>query len=240
MFQRSRALLACALVACLIPAMAHAQITPYGQNFETLSPADGGALSGDGWLVFANVFSPDGLTYYYGYGPFPAPNGTGAFCDVVTGQGGASQGANQLVTYSDYANGDQGVGNRIETNVYQEWAVDGSNVGQNWIFDFDAKKGNLELSSTALAFIKTLDPNAGYAMTNFVTVDMTNIPATWSHYQISIAVDASLAGQVLQIGFLTNASNYEGSGIFYDNINFNIDGVIPVDNSSWGELKSKF
>ena len=190
----------------------------YQQSFETLVQASPSALGDDGWRVFGNVF--DGVTgnYLYGYGPFAAPNGSGAFCDINTGQGGPEQGNQQLVVYSDYNNGDHANGRVIESNVFRERTILAGDVGKTLTFRFDAKRGNLAGSSTARAFIKTLDPNAGFATTNFVTADMTAIPATWGTYEVSFAIDAGLVGQLLQYGFSNTATNYEGSGVFYDNI----------------------
>jgi hypothetical protein len=212
---------------------------PYSQDFEGLVQSDISALGNDGWLVFGNVFDP-AWTYLYGYGPFPAPNDGAAFCQIALGEGGAAQGAQVLVVFSDYNNGDHGLGNWIESNVFQEQIIGPGDVGETWVFDFQAKLGNLTGSTTALAFIKTLDPNAGFATTNFITVDMTSIPTTWSDYSLSIVIDASLDGQILQFGFANTATNYESSGIFYDNVNFYITGQIPVEGNSWGGVKSLY
>jgi hypothetical protein len=225
-------------IALLIASSPGLALQPYSQNFEGLVQSDPDALANDGWLVFGNVFDPGG-GYLYGYGPYPAPNGTGAFCDIVTGEGGPDQGSQQLVVYSDYNNADHGNGNLIESNVYQEQTVDAANVGERWHFEFQAKLGNIAGSSTALAFIKTLDPNNGYAMTNFITADMTSIPTTWSTYAIQIDIDASLEGQLLQIGFSNTATNYEASGIFYDNIDF-YSGPVATEQTSWGNVKSLY
>ncbi len=216
-----RTMVACTLVAlaCLTPAVGLA-LAPYSQDFEGLVLADPDALANDGWLVFGNVFDPGG-GYLYGYGPFPAPNGTNAFCDIVTGEGGPDQGLQQLVVYSDYNNLDHGVGDLIESNVYQEQTIEAGDVGSIWEFAFQAKLGNIAGSSTAQAFIKTLDPSSGYALTNFITADMTSIPVTWSGFSLYIRIDASLEGQILQFGFMNTATNYEPSGIFYDNVIFN-------------------
>lgn len=195
-------------------------VIEYQQDFEAMNPADGAALSSDAWKIFANVFD-SGSNYLYGYGVFDAPNGTGAFCAVDTGQGGAEQGSNQLSIYSDYNNTDHGVGNLIEANVFRERAFVVGDVGNTITFAFDAKAGNINDpsgSTTAIAFIKTLDPNNGYATTNFITLDTTNLPATWGNFSVSIDVDGSLVGQLFQFGFSTTASNYEPSGNFYDNI----------------------
>ncbi|MBW2160165.1 MAG: hypothetical protein JRH14_09410, partial [Deltaproteobacteria bacterium] len=212
-------------------------VCEYVQDFESLDQTSGTALSEDGWIVFANVFAPDGLTYLYGYGTNPAPNGTGGFCSVALGEGGVDQGDQQLVIYSDYDNGDQAVGNRIEANTFHERAITAADVGQTLTFSFDAKRGNinsatdpkcipgdpevspnLPCDSTALAFIKTLDPAAGYATTNFITEDTTALPDAWNRYSLTLVIDAGLVGQLLQYGFSATASNYEPSGNFYDNV----------------------
>jgi hypothetical protein len=224
-------------IAILIASSPGLALQPYSQNFEGLVQSDPDALANDGWLVFGNVFAPD-MTYLYGYGPFPAPNGTGAFCDIVTGQGGPEQGSQQLVVYSDYNNGDQAT-DLIESNVYQEQTIDAGNVGQRWHFEFQAKLGDIAGTSTALAFIKTLDPNNGYATTNFITADMTSIPTTWSTYVLHIDIDASLEGQLLQIGFANTTTNYQPSGIFYDNVDF-YSGPVATEQTSWGNVKSLY
>ena len=238
MKSRVNAFLAAAILICMIPAAAFA-IMPYNQDFEALDQANTAALGDDGWLIFANVFGPDG-GYWYGYGVFPAPNDGAAFSAIVTGEGGIDQGDQQLVAFSDYNNADHGNGAFIETNLFQERVIEAGDVTETWRFDFDAKRGNIEGQTTALAFIKTLDPNAGYAMTNFVVADMTDIADTWGSYSLTLLIDASLEGQLIQIGFSSTATAYEGSGIFYDNINFAVDGPVATEARSWTGVKSLF
>jgi hypothetical protein len=225
MGRRGSVILAGALL-CLAATASWADLAPYTQDFEGLDQGNPGALAGDGWLVFANVFSPDGTVYYYGYGPFPAPNGGAGFSGIDIGQGGPAQGDQQLVVYNDYNNGDHGNGFLIEANVFQEQIIGAADAGSTWLFEFDAKRGNIEPDTTALAFIKTLDPNAGYALTRFFTVDTTNLPDAWGSFSISIFIDPDLVGQILQIGFLNTTTFYTPSGVFYDNINFEL--VVPV------------
>jgi hypothetical protein len=201
---------------CLVPAASFA-LTPYTQDFESLIQPLPTALGDDGWWVFGNVSEADG-TYVYGYGPEPAPNHALAFCQIVVGTGGVEQGLQQLSVFSDFENTDHETDRLIESNVFQEQPIGAADVGQRWVFQFQNKMGNLTGSSTALAFIKTLDPGNGYALTNFFSVDMTSIPDTWGGSYIAIEIDATLEGQILQIGFLNVASHYESSGIFYDNI----------------------
>jgi hypothetical protein len=97
-------------------------------------------------------------------------------------------------------------------------------IGKTLTFSFDAKRGNIEGATTALAYIQTLDPTAGFNRTNFVTIDMTNLSAdSWNRYEISLDLtDPLLVGQTLQFGFQNTASNFEGSGNFYDNILVNL------------------
>lgn len=213
-------------------------MTPYVQDFESLSQGSATALSDAGWLVFGNVFGLD-WAFWYGYGVFPAPNGTGAFCDVVIGEGGPGQEFQQMAVYSDYNSPDHPVA-WIEANVFNEQTVAAGDVGQTWTFNFDAKKGNLEGNTTAIAFIKTLNPMAGYATTNFITLDMTSAPTTWGSYSISIAIDGTLVGQILQIGFSSTATNYQGSGVFYDNVAFSPDNVVSTEVESFGNVKALF
>ncbi len=210
------------------PATSHAQLSPYSQNFENLGLNDPAALSNDGWLVYGNVYSPT-LTYLYGYGPFPAPNEEPPhFCRIVTGEGGSTQGVQQLSVFSDYENADHANGNLIESNVYQERMISAADVGHTWYFEFDAKLGNLVAPTTAVAFIKTLNPAAGYALTNFITSDMTSIPSTWNRYSVSLMIDAGLIGQIFQFGFANTATNYDPSGVFYDNIELTETSTVDV------------
>ena len=235
---RASRFFAAAVLVCLVPATALA-LSPYIEDFESLNQSDTGALGAAGWLVFANVFDSGG-GYLYGYGVFPAPNDGGGFSAIAVGEGGAAQGNQQLVVFSDYNNGDHAVGNIIESLVFQEQLIGPGDVGETWVFDFQAKLGNIELASTAYAFIKTLDPNAGYATTNFIPLDMTSIPSTWGSYTIQLPIDASLPGQLLQIGFANTATLYQGSGIFYDNIHFYRTGPVPNEDKSWGDVKALF
>lgn len=228
---RATTVLAGALLL-LVPAASQANLSAYTQNFETLVQLDPAALQNDGWVVYGNVFSPDHSTYYYGYGPFPAPNPGGGFCAIDAGQGGPEQGTQQLSVYSDYNNVDHGNGNLVESNVYREQTIGAADVGKTWSFQFDAKRGNLVAPSTALAFIKTLDPSAGYATTNFLSLDTTAIPDTWTNHWIAITINAGLVGQLLQIGFANTATHYDASAIFYDNLSFVDHRPAGVDGAS--------
>jgi hypothetical protein len=202
---------------------ASADLTPYSQDFEGMEVAvDGSTVLGDdGWLVFANVYGPD-WSWWYNYGPFPAPNNasTPAFSNVVTGQGGPDQGDRQLVAFSDYQNSNHGDGSNaiIESNVYQEFFAGAADVGSTWTFEFDGKLGDLTSPSTAQAFIKAFDTS--WNIVDFPTLDTHTLPTTWGTYSLDVTITSAMVGGAVQIGFLNFASNYDPSGVVYDNVSF--------------------
>ena len=207
----------------------------YTQDFESLDQASPTALEDDGWLVFGSVFDGNG-NFKFGYGPFPAPNGTPGFSRIAAGEGGPEQGAQQLVIYNDYNCCDLGMANPqghgngtdlVTSSVFQEPftlgnPISADDVGKTVTFRFQAKADTgpfgLQPPTTALAYIQTLDPSS-FFQTNFVQINMTNIPDTWATYSISLGpIDAGLVGQVLQFGFQSTASNFTPSAVLYDNI----------------------
>ena len=213
----------------LAPAAGHAALSAYSQNFETLVQAAPTALSADGWVVFGNVFDPTHTFLLYGYGTFPAPNPGGGFSAIDAGQGGPLQGLQQLSIYSDYNNIDHAAGRQIESNVFHEQTIVATDAGKRWTFQFDAKRGNLVAPTTALAFIKTLNPASGFALTNFLTANMTTIPNIWNTYSISIDITPALVGQLVQFGYANTATLYASSGVLYDNIVWSITATLGVD-----------
>ena len=176
--------------------------------------ASSGALSDDGWRYFVNVYNPDG-SYAYQYGAFPAPNSLAGISAV--GTGGSVPGNQNMRVSSDYTNSTAHLGGQlVQTSVFQLQTVGASDVGTTWNFQFDARRLDLAAPSSALAFIQTLNPGNGQAIST-VTVDMSSVKDSWVTHVLPFKVTAA-AGQLLQFGFLTNATNYNPSTIVYDNI----------------------
>ena len=205
-------------------------MTAYSQDFESLNAASTTALGDDGWLYYANVAAD----VPYSYGPGPAPNNPSApaFCTITTGEGGAEQGSQQMSVFSDYENaGAHTAGDVIESIVYREQTVGTADVGKTWVFEFQAKMpavGGVTSPSTAEAFIKTLNPSAGYAMTNYITQDMTAVSTTWGGWSLELTIDSGLVGQLFQIGFANTATSYNASAVIYDNVVLRVDDSSPV------------
>jgi len=127
--------------------------------------------------------------------------------------------------YNDYNNGDHGNGppdlNRIiEAVVFQERLIVAADIGNTITFTFDAKQGNIESPTTAQAFIKTLNPGAGFSESASDTLDTTSLGATWGTYTLAVLIDGTTVevGHVLQFGALSRAANFTPSGNFYDNM----------------------
>jgi hypothetical protein len=214
--------LATLLVSASFTASAMA-ISPYSQNFEGLSAGASNALSADGWLVGANVFSAGG-SYLYGYFAFPAPNPGGGFSSVAGGEGGANQGSQYINVYSDYNNqGAHTAGDIVESFVFQERTFSASDIGLTYVFKFDYKASSQSGpagATTTSAFMKVLDPANGYAtIANPVMNTTMASTSVWSEGNtLSVTVDSSWTGKLLQFGFSNKASNNQASGMYYDNV----------------------
>ncbi len=222
--------LAAASLLCLAT-VAGAALTTYTQDFESMIQTDPVALSNDGWIIYGNVYTA-AEDWIYGYGTFPAPNHNLAFSNLVIGEGGDDQGLQQLSIFSDYENLDHANPDRlIESNVFQEQVIAAIDLGKTFRFSVQAKRGNISGSSTAHIFIKTIDPSNNWAMTNLIVEEMTAIPDTWGGYSVQLDMgDPALEGQYFQFGFMCVASQYEPSGIVYDNVVF--EEFDPTDAST--------
>jgi len=137
------------------------------------------------------------------------------------GEGGPQQGQQQLAVYSDYGNDlAHSNGEWVESLVFQQQVVAAGDVGTTWTFRFDAKLPDylgLAAPTTAMAFIKTLDPNNGYQASAWNSVDMSAVPANWGTYSLSLTIPDG-ASHLLQFGFANTATNYANSSVLYDNI----------------------
>ena len=214
--------LAAAAALALCP-LASAQIGTYSQDFESLDIADGGALAGDGWLTYTNVFNADG-SFAHGYGSGGAPNGGPGFSVLNDTYAGPDQGRQYVNIYSDYNNGDHANGLTIEANVYRERGIDAADVGQTFTFEFDYLKNpevnNGDGATQTFAFIKVLQSsNGSYATLTQINVDTTAASTTaWATDSIEVTIDPTWAGELFQFGFYSTATNYDDSSRLYDNL----------------------
>jgi len=216
----------------------------------------GTELSSLGWLVGANVYDGSGTfpgSFKFFFGLFAAPNGGAAFSAVATGDAtNGGIGVNYLNVYSDYNCCDlalptpQGHGNGtdvVNALVVQEFNITADDIGKSVTFTFDAKRPDFindgfggddssavgsKCSGTCIAsaFVKTLDPGAGFSTTNLLEVDTTAVSqSAWETHSITLDLtDYALDGQILQVGFQNLAGNFDNTGVYYDNISLTLSG----------------
>ena len=220
----------------------------YSENFEALTPTPdvlsdiGFQIFADVWDGEVGVPA----NFLYQYGPFPAPNpGAGpGFSQLISDPGEcfAEAGTQCLNAFSDYNNQDHtpgatcgvgggSVGCSINTSVLNDIRslsspLTAADIGLCWTFTGDYKApfangiAGPATNATANAFIVTLDPTAGFAATiidRFDTTEASNTDYASFSVQVDTA-DPTLIGQLLQIGFNTTATNFEDSGVYYDNL----------------------
>ena len=197
----------------------YAALVNYSQDFETLNQADPTALMIDGWRIYTNVYDTDRTTLLYDEGVFVAPNGVAGFSTITV-----TDSNQQLKVFSDYTNTDQGDGKWIEALVFQQQLISAADVGSILSFTFDVKQGDQIPDSSSTAFLKTSSSGS--------SLDTTAYGTDWGTETLSLAIDNSMVGELVQFGFSTTATNYRASGVLYDNISFS-STVIPVPGAVW-------
>jgi hypothetical protein len=208
------------ITMALMSSSAFAQIS-FSDDFESyVTPPDGAAIGG-GWTAFANVFEgfPGCDPYLYGYGPFLTPNSNSAFSGIVVASTGQA-----LNVFSNYDDEQHANGNCLETSVFQERIFSAADA-DSYTFRFKVEVPvELGAGVTTYAFIKLLDPNNGFSLDLFETASTV----TGGNKSISVNLDETADGKILQWGFSTVASNYLPSGRFYDNVSFTPSSEPPI------------
>lgn len=227
---------------------ANAQLETYNQNFEGLDINSMSALDEDGWLVGANVFDGANLLYnYFGdeNGPFPAPNSESAFSAIATGAGGDSQGLQYLNVFSDYENQDHANGFLIDSFVYRNGVIGAADLNQTYRFEFDHRRGDDPFgpggATVTSAYIRILSPAPDFFLIFDKSIDTTGVAGDfdWSeNVALEFTVADDLEGFFFQYGFNTQASNFEPSGVYYDNISFGPPAdCLPGDLNGSGDVE---
>ena len=185
---------------------------------------------GDNWVSYVNIFEADGSTYVGGYAVEGGAPNSGNISALTLNEGGTDQFLRQLNVFSNYDSEYNGQlqherGQFVEVNVYQEYRL-GAEAAGTYVFTFDAKlpgEGALTAASQAIAFAKVLDPENSYQPTEPpVTTDTGTLGTTWETRSIEITLTSEMAGMLLQFGFANTATNYDPTGIIYDNVSFKI------------------
>ena len=232
------------------------QITPYSQDFDSLTAPDAGVensdLAMDGWVVFGNAFNAAGEFQYQFDQTFPAPNlgEGGAFSGIDTGEPTTS-GSNYLNIFSDFNNPDHTNGSNftITSFVFRSDIVGAEDVGDTWTLSYDFRTAispfgvaDSNGATTTAAFITVLDSISGTFFTlASVETDTSAATTTFTPSSVSLLIEDVHVGQTIQYGFQNSASNESASGVYYDTISFavasdavvgdfNGDGLVDCDD----------
>ena len=173
-----------------------------------------------GWLAYIEAFDTDCSTYR-GYGYFYTIGGPQV---AVIADGAESKVLNVFSNYDD--------GNMpdicLKTSVFREYTLTEENVG-DYSFDYITEPPELVGPQTN-AFIKVLDPQAGYT-----TMGISSTPSTEGEQSVSFTVDETMIGKLLQVGFDTTAAGFENSGMQYDNLVFGAASASGGGGNGGGE-----
>ena len=205
-----------AIDTVLMPPVPDPASFEFSDDFESADPNLDAPIAG--WTSYVNVFN--GGAYLYGYG-FPSKVSFEQISNIAT-EVGANQGAQVLNVFSDYTNGEHANGFNIEANIFREFVIQESDVGE-FRFEFDAKRPNesaIDAPSSAAGFIKLLDPNSGFATVYYVTEETTAISTeAFTTLGIDVTINgAEQAGIIIQFGFSNQATSDNPSGVLYDNV----------------------
>lgn len=211
--------------------LANAALSAYSSDFEGST----GDFNADGWLNF--VSNPGG-----NYG-FPLDGGQTQGTTVASGEGGAAQGNDHFNVFSNYDDGSHGTGGLVEYNVFQQQTTSLSDVGSSWTFSFDAKApaGGPAIdpgsSASAGAFIKGFGPGFGFFFPIYNEDTTTLSDSTWTTFSHTLTLNSVNPGDwdnwIIQFGFVNTATNFDDSGVLYDNVSFSQVSAVPVPAAAW-------
>ena len=237
-----------------VPVSPSTPLAPFCSDFEDLVPGAVYTPIGDGWLFFHTNVPTLPETSYGGDAPQGPQISNLADADGDPGKSlgqtntmgnpidPAGGGNKYLNIYNDYNNSLHASGTPLTNRVYQERSFTGADaaLGETWTFSFDYAGAEAPFfpgasgSSTTAAYIRVFDGAFNIlAEETFDTTSATSL--VFAPGSVSITFDPGwIAGGLVQFGFTSTATNYEPSGIYYDNVDFanfvrgdaNDDGVI--------------
>jgi hypothetical protein len=202
-------------------------LTEFFADFEGVDPVSCSAISDLGYFVFGNVF--ENGKFFGQYGPFVAPNSrSDCFEDAFSSISDVAVGQYSLNIFNDYQNESHFDPARlIQSNVYREQIVGADDVGTTWQYDFLFRR-NVEDGmdfgpggdATATAFIRILDQDNNFDLIDEFLLDTTAATEMFEPGSIVVEILPAYDGKVFQYGFANTASEFEPTGVLYDNVSF--------------------
>ena len=210
--------------------MGNAALISYSQNFESLNAISSSALSDSGFVIYENSYNDQGLTNQVSSaGTNSGRNDYRGFAQIVTGEGNSAQGNQQLKVFSNYLSKNQ-KSLYIDALTLQQQTIGTDDLDSIWTFSFDAKQGDITGTSSASAWIRTID---GSTTLGEDRLDTTSLGINWGSYAVSLYIDPSWNGKTLEFGVNSAATAYTMSGVYYDNLSLTGTPAVPIPAAVW-------
>ncbi len=207
--------------------LGNAALASYSENFELLDATSSTALSGAGFYIYENVYTDKDLTLLESStGPAPALNDINRFAQVVIDQSNQ-----QLRVLSNYGSDYQG-SNYVDALTLQRQTIGADDLGTTWTFSFDAKQGDITGTSSASAWIRTIDGSTTLGEARLDTTSL-GLGLNWESKALSLYIDPSWDEKTLEFGFNSAATGYTMSGVYYDNLSLTGTPAVPVPAAAW-------
>jgi hypothetical protein len=217
--------------ALLISSVSHGAITPFSDDFQSYTVAP----SNSGFAPWEYYSDNGGLGAYWGTPPTePGP----AISALTEFEG--NQFLNFFANYDNINVHDRDQCDPCSPNLqegisfFKEFDFSDTDTasGATWVFDFVfASNAAFPITgdTQTSAFIIVLDPAKNFLYVNDLDTTLAN--PIWTAGQLSVALDPNWTEGFLQIGFYNLTGNYDGSGMFYDDVNF--APAVPIPAAVW-------
>jgi hypothetical protein len=218
--------------ALMVSSVSHGAIVSFSDDFQGSYPNPPGFTN---WSVFSdNGGFPGG---YF----IPAASSTGPQISALADDGAGNQYLNFYANYDNFNVHNREICNPCSPNlqeaisIFHEFTFTSADTaaGDTWVFDFDYSRNPASAPSGDTqvgAFIRVFDPV--FNLLDEQTLNTIGAGDTFQSGQLSVTLNPLWTEGKIQIGFNNLVGNYDGSGMFYDNINFQ-QAVVPVPAAVW-------
>ncbi len=200
----------------------HAAITPFSEDFQGTFP-----VGFTDWTVFSDNAGMGSYTVI-------PPSASGPQISALADDGAGNQYLNFFANYGNTA---------VHNNPFLQEAISffhefdftaaDTAGGTEWVFDFEYASnpaapitGDTEVG----AFIRVFDPVFNLLEEQTLDTGPVATPGVFQSGQLSVTLDPAWTEGRVQIGFNNLVGEFEGSGRFYDNVNF---APVPLPAAAW-------
>ena len=213
----------------VISSVSHGAITPISEDFESYTTTTASGFAP--WQFYSDNGGLGDYGTVLSDGPPPTDPTAGGIQALTEFQG--NKFLNFYANYNNTAVHDNPA-LREDIRFYREFDFKAADTatGTTWVFDFlYFSNANFPITGDTQtgAYIRVFDPVFNILYEN--SLDTTLAPADSVTFgQLLVALDPNWADGKLQVGFYNITGNNNGSGMFYDNVNFS---VVPVPAAIW-------